>query len=561
MCEGFSDKTKRLTSAYLNAIIGRQVLTDTLTGATLAIWKGKFIMKKVFLIVAIMTVFCLGGCTSRENADASIKETSSQMSANQSIEMQVGENEVQESSQVPEMTEKDSSAVIQYGDTIQVSLKVSEQKGVVEELGTSEIVVADTSKEFQPEYAPTEEVIAKNVEKAIGKYVGDTFTLWYEGGDGRYAYEYTILEIMDKPADKVAYGDIIQTSYLERTLFSCGVDPSEGPHILETTGEREIFVSTSDYGMDLYHATDYDRHDADRNVALVIGKGVGDTFRILSDQPECTVSYEYTINEIHKAVEYGDRIKVSCRKSSFLAEGERAEFIYDGVEFPVWSEKRTVNLEGHELSESVVRELFHELMGKRVGEYAYVADETVDVRTVYSMEILDVYGQPEEVSLEQKAFWMAEEDEIEYLYSGKEKGSEVIIHDRKNEMLYAFYIDNDKVYWDECETYIHKTEYNEQGQLIWEYEGCHGDATYEYQYDSKGMWTEMKKTYSDGDVEYHYFNPDGSICREEYSSDGFVKWERLYESGIIKKIISYETDGSQEVVELDEWGLVEVGVK
>ena len=511
----------------------------------------KMIQKWTALILSVAMLCIATGCGFKENAN----ESTSDVSTSQSIEQENSTSEVQESSQVPEMTEKDSSAVIQYGDTIQVSLTVSEQKGVVEELGESEIVVADTFKEFQPEYAPTEEVIARNVEKAIGKHVGDTFTLWYEGGDGRYAYEYTILEIMDKPADKVAYGDIIQTSYLDRTLFSCGVDPSEGPHILETTGEREILVSTSDYGMDLYHATDYDRHNADRNVALVIGKGVGDTFRIWSEQPECTVSYEYTINEIHKAVEYGDRIKVSYKKNSFLADGERAEFTYDGVEFPIWSDKSMINLGDYELSETVIRELFQELIGKKTGDIVWVADETMDVRTFYELEVAEVYKQQEDVPLEQKVFWMAEEDEIEYLYSGKEKGSEVIIHDRKNEMLYAFYIDNDKVYWDECETYVHKTEYNEQGQLIWEYEGCHGDATYEYQYDSKGMWTEMKKTYSDGSVEYHYFNPDGSICRvESRSGEGVVKWERLYESGIIKKIISYKADGSQDVVELDEWG-------
>lgn len=510
------------------------------------------------LILSVVMLGTAAGCGSKESANESTLE----VSTSQSIEQENETSEAQESSQEQTSTEEAGSAAIQYGDTIQVSLKVNEQKGVVEELGESEIVVADTSKEFQPEYAPTEEVIAENVEKAIGKHVGDTFTLWYEGGDGRYAYEYTILEIMDKPADKVAYGDIIQTSYLMRTAQYCGVDTSEGPHIHENTGEREMLISTSDYGMDLYHATDYDRHDADRNVALVIGKGVGDTFRILSDQPECTDSYEYTIEEIHKAVEYGDRIRVACRRSCFMADRDETESTYEMVEFPVWSEKRTVNLEGHELSESVVRELFRELIGQQPGGCAYVADETVDLRTVYSMEILDVYGQQEDVPLEQQEFWMAEEDEIEYLYSGREKGPEIIIHNRKNEMLYAFYIENDKVYWDECETYVHKTEYNEQGQLIWEYEGCHGDATYEYQYDSKGMWTEMKKTYSCGDVEYHYFNPDGSICREEgYSSDGFLKWERLYESGIIKKIISYETDGSQEVVELDEWGLVEVGVQ
>lgn len=505
-------------------------------------------------ILSVVMLCIATGCGFKENAN----ESTSDVSTSQSIEQENETSEAQESSQEQTSTEEAGSAVIQYGDTIQVSLTVSEQKGIVEELGESEIVVADTSKEFQPEYAPTEEVIARNVEKAIGKHVGDTFTLWYEGGDGRYAYEYTILEIMDKPADKVAYGDIIQTSYLMRTEFYCGVDPSEGPHILETTGEKELLVSTSEYGMCLFFASEYDRHLAEPNVGMVIGKGIGDTFRIWQDGPEATSCVKYTILGIDKAVEYGDRIRVACRRRCFMAEGDKSESTYETVEFPVWSEKRTVNLEGYELSEEVTRELFHELMGKRVGEYAYVADETVDVRTVYSMEILDVYGQPEEVSLEQKAFWLAEEEDIEYLCSGREKGSTVIIYDRKNEMRYEFYYtESNSVYqsqygYGNC---VYRTEYNEQGKLIWEYDGRF-DATYEYQYDSEGILTEMRKIYSGGTVEYHYFNPDGSICKVEWLSDGmYVKTEEFYESGIIQKKILHKADGSQEVIEFDEWGL------
>jgi len=88
------------------------------------------ITKWVLLFLTIVMLGSVTGCTSRENTDASIKETSSRMSTSQSKETQVGENEVQETSQVPEMTEKDSLAVIQYGDTIQVLLTVSEQKGI-----------------------------------------------------------------------------------------------------------------------------------------------------------------------------------------------------------------------------------------------------------------------------------------------------------------------------------------------------------------------------------------------------------------------------------------------
>jgi 23S rRNA maturation-related 3'-5' exoribonuclease YhaM len=42
------------------------------------------------------------------------------------------------------------------------------------------------------------EELEKNVDKAIGKSVGDTFELSFEGGDGMYTYIYTILEIIPK---------------------------------------------------------------------------------------------------------------------------------------------------------------------------------------------------------------------------------------------------------------------------------------------------------------------------------------------------------------------------
>ncbi|MBE5864727.1 MAG: hypothetical protein E7292_00760 [Lachnospiraceae bacterium] len=510
------------------------------------------ITKWVLLFLTIVMLGSVTGCTSRENTDASIKETSSRMSTSQSKETQVGENEVQETSQVPEMTEKDSLAVIQYGDTIQVLLTVSEQKGIVEELGESEIVVADTSKEFQPEYAPTEEVIARNVEKAIGKHVGDTFTLWYEGGDGRYAYEYTILEIMDKPADTVAYGDRIQTAYKERCK---GVDIPE-PYF-ESVGELELVVSVSDCYMDPFVMW-YDRHNAEQNVAKVIGKGVGDTFKILTDASESSASREYTILGIDKTVEYGDRIRVACRQSCFMADGDETEIKHEAVELPVWSEKNTVNLEGYELSESVTRELYHELMGKQAGDSIYVADENMDVRMVYSMEVLDVYGQQEEASLDSKEFWLAEEEDVEYLYGTDGVLYYAVVYDAENKMMYEYFIGEDKVYRDF--SYAYEKKYNEQGKLIWEYNG-NFDNIYEYQYDSEGMLAEAKVTHSSEYVEHQYFNPDGSICKAEFHFDTGEVVEYLYESGIIRKAIRHEADGSRRITEFDEWGFWKVEEK
>ena len=95
---------------------------------------------------------------------------------------------------------------VNYGDTIRVSevMKVkgalSEAKGVdvyEEEKGESVFVVAKETEEFDlSDTGLTEEEIMENVNKAVGKKVGETFTLSNEFGDGTYSFEYTILEIM-----------------------------------------------------------------------------------------------------------------------------------------------------------------------------------------------------------------------------------------------------------------------------------------------------------------------------------------------------------------------------
>jgi len=41
-------------------------------------------------------------------------------------------------------------------------------------------------------------VTKPEVEEAIGKTAGESFKLWYEGGDGLYGYEYTIQEVVGK---------------------------------------------------------------------------------------------------------------------------------------------------------------------------------------------------------------------------------------------------------------------------------------------------------------------------------------------------------------------------
>lgn len=460
----------------------------------------------------------------------------------------VGEELTSSQEQTP--TEENASEGIQYGDKIQVSLKVQEAFGVVEELGESEIVVASTSEEFWPWPDASEETVANNVEAAIGKHVGDTFTLWYEGGDGMFGYEYTILEIVDKSADTVAYGDRIQTSYVQRRW---GADIAE-PYA-EEAGETELTVSVTDNAFGAV-VMEYDGDRAEQNINQVIGKGVGDTFRILEEASESSTSREYTILGIHRAVEYGDRIRVSCRRSSFMADGDMAETTYETVELPIWTKTATINLEGYELSEAVTRELFQKLMGKKEGEVVSVTDEGMDVRTCYSLTVLGVYEQQEEdeLAFEEKAFLLAEEENIEYFYD--DTGNSllyVVVDDKENKKIYEYGV------WDDelglIYSYEYDKEYDEQGNLIWEYNG-RSDKTFDYQYDSDGKLAEVKITYSDGGVDTLYYNEDERIDRKEYYSDRGFRIVYEYESGILRKCTLYETDGTEYISEFDEWGFL-----
>ena len=95
----------------------------------------------------------------------------------------------------PEPQESLPPKVIEYGDKVSITYTKTSQELQWKYTGTQEFQVATTSKQFQNECDDSEEAAMKQVEKAIGKTVGDTFTLWYEGGDGRYGYEYTIVEV------------------------------------------------------------------------------------------------------------------------------------------------------------------------------------------------------------------------------------------------------------------------------------------------------------------------------------------------------------------------------
>ena len=94
-------------------------------------------------------------------------------------------------------------AAVKYGDQIRVSVEKKEtlagnegEEPQFESAGEATFVVSKDTEEFkQTDYEMPEDEVEANVNKAIGKKVGESFELSFEYGDGGVTYRYTILQI------------------------------------------------------------------------------------------------------------------------------------------------------------------------------------------------------------------------------------------------------------------------------------------------------------------------------------------------------------------------------
>ena len=182
------------------------------------------IKQRIFLfITAVLLLGLVVGCgkktatsdtPSKVEMTTASQEKDSDEGTKDDVEGAEEEADKEASSSEAQKDDSDEQIKVHYGDEIKVSCTrevrgaVSEDVGVIrEDRGESSFVVSYESDEFQlADYELDMEELEKNVNKAIGKSVGDTFELSFEGGDGMYTYIYTILEITPKdqivgPAD------------------------------------------------------------------------------------------------------------------------------------------------------------------------------------------------------------------------------------------------------------------------------------------------------------------------------------------------------------------------
>ena len=464
---------------------------------------------------------------------------------------------------------------VDYGDSITISCTVYEQPIVWEDAGETVFEVSTSSVQFQNEFDLAEEVTMKKVQKAIGKYEGDSFTLVFEGGDGQYFYEYTIQEIVDKPADTVTYGDKVHVSYEMRSF---GVDRSGE---LET-GEHILHLVDTDLVM-ADDETEYSTDIAKERISNITGKGIGDTFMQYQGGPEYEDKYRYTITGIDKAVEYGDTIKVSVRQACILGGEEKKVSDYEKLEIEVLAPKGTIAVAGNELNMTDTMLFFKDVLGMHIGDKGYFYTLTDSVRRNYCFCVQDIKsGKAIEPEYYIVPLLLSEEENSVYFCKEDEKAPIVyaIVTDPENHMRYHYSGGFGTTYF--CEwSCSYESEYDELGRLVKEIYGEPWNCTYEYKYNEQNICIESKET-SGSSVCYQYYNDEGVHIRTEYyisdnetaitvydknnkiltvyAGDGEEKYKTIWEYddyGVVRKEENHFADGDNYTAKYDEWGAIQ----
>ena len=435
-----------------------------------------------------------------------------------------------------------SEKMIAYGDKINVSYTKTTQEFQWEYTGTQEFQVATSSVQFQDEFDDSEEVTMMQVEEAIGKTVGDTFTLWYEGGDGRYGYEYTIVEVKSQNPNIAEYGDKLLTDF---SMTHCGVDTCEGEKV--HTGQLSLHLLNTNVFFAANEDGSCSLREGDRELKKILGKTIGDQFRSGNDYYENSFCYEFTIKEINKAVKYGDIIVAEVREANTFdaksyEEHSEGEWVLD-----LDSMEGLDSLDGEALSLENIRTLYKELIGKKAGDRVVFIREDREKREIYQIMVQGVTACESEYTEDMEPLLMAEEDDLLKFYQYFEEYREhfpedkefsgfvddfgtysepalryVVIEDKNKQMIYEYYYYSYSIGVScyQTDKYEYIPEYDENGRLV--KENLRGselyDRLYEYKYNEQGVCIEIIK-YGPGYEMHYYYDDMGNPIKVEYISD------------------------------------------
>lgn len=431
---------------------------------------------------------------------------------------------------------------IEYGDKINISYTKTTQELQWEYTGTQEFQAATTSVQFQNEFDTSEEAAMKQVGEAIGKTVGDTFTLWYEGGDGRYGYEYTIVEVKSQNPHVAEYGDKLLADY---SMTHYGVDTCDGKEI--HTGQQILHLLNTN----VFFAIDADGccslRQGDLELKKILGKTIGDQFNSGNDYYENSFDYQFTIKEINKAVKYGDTIVAEVREANTLDAKSYEEHSEEEWVLDLQMRDGLVSLDGEILSLENIRSLYKELIGKKAGDRVIFVKEDREKREIFNIMIQGVTACESEYAQDMEALFAAEEEEIlkfyQYFYEYREfMGDDqrtysepilqyIVIDDRKEQMVYEYYTYSfgGDISCNLSDKYEYITEYDEKGRLVKETirgSELYPDIVFEYKYNEQGICIEIIKYANVYEIHY-YYDDMGNPIKAEYISDD--NWSEEYE--------------------------------
>lgn len=509
----------------------------------------KKVRKIWILLLLLILMWSISGCNKAEERveQEEVQLTEEPIQNTQKPEVTL-EPKVPEITSQPELPENYSESekqeiltsenIITYGDKIRISYSKITQEYQWEYTGMQEFQVSSTSEQFQNEFNDSEEAAMMQVEEAIGKTVGDTFILWYEGGDALYGYEYTIIEVKSQNPDIVEYGDKILADY---SMTHYGVDTCEGEKI--HTGQLDLHLINTN----AFFAIDEDgccsSRQGDMELKKILGKTIGDQFESGNDYYENSFSYQFTIKDIKKAVKHGDTIVAEVREANTLdvkcyEEHSEAELVLD-----LDAMEEFVLLDGESMTLDNIRICYKELIGKKAGDRAVFIREDREKREIYQIMIQSVTAYESEDSEDMEALLMAEKSEMlmfyEYFSEYREFFPEyrelygydpetysepvlsyIVIYDRNKQMVYEYstYIYDGYISCNMSDKYEYTTEYDEKGRLMKETicgSEWHYDIVYEYKYNEQGNCIEIIKCTSAFEMHY-YYDDMGNEMKTEY---------------------------------------------
>lgn len=192
-------------------------------------------VKKIFSgILAVVMLSSAVGCSGEKVTYQSAENLVEQSEARVTQDVVQCETEVSVEEELNQEQQEDPRyETVEYGDEVYINCYRNPITGQWVEQGEVTFVADVEAKQFQPENKTwNESSILTKVEEAVGKKVGDSFTVNFYYGESEVYNRYTVLEIeknseLGNQKDSIEYGDTIRASYKSAECSTEGIVEEE----------------------------------------------------------------------------------------------------------------------------------------------------------------------------------------------------------------------------------------------------------------------------------------------------------------------------------------------